>query len=411
MTTWYALVALMLVMFTVDYLENRRKTRVNMMTVFIVVLLSILSGIRGENYPDFKAYRLYFELIPPLTAILLENESLLGGLHYRLEPLYQLVISIFKVFSSSFNLYLFFQCLFLLLVVVAALKRFKAPVNIGLIVYFFLLYLQQFGQQRMSIIFVLCLFASSFLVTNDLKKFVLTVLVATGFHYTALFYLPAYGFSWLLLSKLPKRSLSSPPDSAAPEETGGGSGPGARRGFRKHAFRSITLSTVVKIAALVAVAFAVTIKFNVFERLNDMLFASSDLLGENVYSLKFTKNYKLITDTPNIMDAWFGLSSLIVIGIFLYVFRKHWMADHTAPLFVNYWMGIIILVLVYKFPVLTDRLFRMYGYTALIVLFAFMSRERRKNSVVTLPFILVVCLYLFLHKIDTETRGYHTMEF
>ena len=155
MIVWYLLLALMLFLLFIDYVDNKRKERINITTIFIVLVLTLLSGVRGSNYPDLASYKNYFDQIPSLIEYMFSQAEFI-----RLEPLYQLLISFFKIFSSNHSFFSFFQTLLLLMIVVCSLKLIKAPINIGLILYFFLLYLSQFGQQRMSIVYVLCLFAT-----------------------------------------------------------------------------------------------------------------------------------------------------------------------------------------------------------------------------------------------------------
>lgn len=411
--TWYLLIALMLFLFIFDYFENKNKSQINLMTIFLILLLSLINGLRGDMGADTGPYMVFFNTIPSLSEVVYYNKSIITT-DLNLEPLYQICISVFKLFSHDYNLYLFTQALVLLTLVTIALRRFDVPINIGLIFYFFLLYLQHFGQQRMAIVFVICLFATSYLAKNSLWKFITTVFVASGFHYIAITFLPTVFIHRLFLSKRTAFAIEK-----------------NKRGLPTHVEISdcnhdhsqfvykvkklyadtIKQSAILKLAVVGIGVLIVTVSMNVFTFLFDWLMNSSAIVKTSVYGYKFTYYYQNMDKEPDITEGWFGLLSLLMIGLFLYFFRKHWLKEKMAMLFLNFCAGLILVVLVYKMPILTDRLFRMYGFTALVVLFAKMAEKQKKNSIITLPFILLVCVYLFLAKIASETGPYEAISF
>jgi hypothetical protein len=54
MFVWVILVALMLLLYGIDYLTNSQKIKINGTTIFIVLLLSLLSGLRGKMGVDLQ---------------------------------------------------------------------------------------------------------------------------------------------------------------------------------------------------------------------------------------------------------------------------------------------------------------------------------------------------------------------
>lgn len=382
----------MLFLFVIDYFENKHKTRVNITTIYILVLLSLLSGLRGDMGLDLSGYSDYFDKIPALSKVLFYGE------HFdlmSLEPLYVLFVSTFKVFSTSFNYFLFFQSLVLLIIVVVSLKRFNAPVNICLILYFFLFYLDVYGQQRMTIVYVLCLFATTYLARNDLKKFVAVVLTATLFQYTAIFFLPAYWIRYILLKRV---NVSQ--HICRIENLGTGSTAVIDGRFKdtKKLFLILNRFTLIKVAFLLCVALFVTLQVNIFDTLYESLWPLTST-DSNVYSYKFLSYYERIDTEQNIANAWVGLTAYVVILAFLYLFRKRWIDPQTTPMFVNFAVGLSIFILVYKFPWLGDRVFQMYSIAATVVILGTIASQR-KDSKITLPVIFAVCVYRYLHFID-----------
>jgi len=402
MLFWFLLLVLMLGLFIVDYFNNNNKLRVDMVTVFIIVILTIISGLRGTNYPDLATYTLFFENIPSLSDALFYGES-----YIRLEPLYQLFISIFKIFSDNHNLFLAFQTLVLFFLVIATLKRFRAPINIGLIIYFFLLYLQQFGQQRMAIAFVLCMFLSTYILRKQPVKFVVGVVLAAGFHYSTIIFILAYPINMIALSKKNIIFLVNSNLNKFQKRTR--NYVDQMRTFKIITFRVLTRRTLIISVVACLVALLITEFLNIFAMLYERIFLVGGVADNNIYLHKFKRSYEAnsLNQSLGIVNAWFGLLSLMLIALFVYKSRKYWLNDTNALLFVNFIAGIFFMILMYKFPMATDRVFRMYGYTALVIIFSLMSATKKKNDVILLPSIFAICIYVFLSKINGETGSYN----
>lgn len=400
MKTWYVMMSIMLAVFAFDYLENDKKLAVNELTVFLILIMAGLSGSRGMMGADLWGYIYFFDITPPLGEALFEGKDLTPDA--GLEPGYSLFIATFKVFSRNFNLFLFTQSLILLLIVVKSLRRLQVPVNIGLILYFFLFYLSHFGQQRMAIVYVLCLLASTYVVTSNPIKFIVVVVAATLIQYTAIFFLPAYTLRYFLLSV--RRG-------AVPEPTamvGSVAGDSQLRPMPARTF-ALDGSIFFRIAIGFAIAGYVTLRLNIFTTLYDWLSVMGSLAG-NVYTYKFIAYYERIDSDLSIFNAWFGILANIVILAFLYVYRARWLNSGIAPVFAMFAFGLLIVVGVYNFQWLGDRLLRMYSIAALVGMFSLIVVQKRGASV-TLPFILVICIYEYLSFIATEIEVYKFASF
>ena len=139
MMFWYILLFLFLILFVIEHFGSVNKYSINILTVFIILLLSVVSGLRGDFGADTVGYIDYFEHIPPLSEYfsILDDGGRVNPTNH-LEPLYVFIVSSFKLFSNNYNLFQFVQSFSLLALVTLSLKRLNAPVNIGLIIYFFL---------------------------------------------------------------------------------------------------------------------------------------------------------------------------------------------------------------------------------------------------------------------------------
>ena len=402
MIVWYLLLALMLFLLFIDYVDNKRKERINITTIFIVLVLTLLSGVRGSNYPDLASYKNYFDQIPSLIEYMFSQAEFI-----RLEPLYQLLISFFKIFSSNHSFFLFFQTLLLLMIVVWSLKRIKAPINIGLILYFFLLYLSQFGQQRMSIVYVLCLFATTCAIRKELKKFLIVVLSATMIQYMAILFLPVYWLHNIITENIKKRSvISDGPSEESQEVCVEQSAHYFIDG--KYLTPILNYKFLLKILILIVTSIFLTMQYNIWIDVISFLKESSGLLVNNIYAEKLINYFSRINEDVNIMNALFGLSANITILFFIFYFRKFWLSSNNRVLFVNFSFGLVLFIISYDFPWLTDRLLRMYGVTSLIIIFSLMIATK-KNPIIFIPFILSISVYIYLAKIASETGSYNMM--
>ena len=395
MTVWYVMMFIMLVLFAFDYLENEHKLAVNELTIFMVLLMTALSGVRGEFGGDYLGYQYFFRIIPPLDKVLFAGSDF--NPDKSLEPLYALLISTFRVFSRSYNALMFVQSFVLLLIVVKSLRLLRAPVNIGLILYFFLFYLSHFGQQRMAIVYVLCLWATAYVVRREPLKFLAVVLAATLIQYTAIFFLPAYALRYLLLSErrgawLPKPALDPVLESAP-------SPPGP---FRTYGGSTLNGGTLLKIAIGFGVVWFASLRLNIFQALYDQLAVMGGLAG-NVYAYKFIAYYERIDPDLSVFNAWFGIAANLAILGFLYSFRRSWLESGVAAVFGMFAFGLMLLIGVYDFQWLGDRVFRMYSIGAVVGLFALIVAEKR-GAWVSIPFVLTICVYEYLTHIATETE-------
>lgn len=403
---WTLLTCFLLFVFAVEYYGKKSPASVNEMTFILVIVLSLLSGLRGEMGVDLAGYRTYFHAIPSLAAYLSGEGSFMQMA--RLEPLYQFLISVFKVFSKNHQFFLFTQSLVLFLIVVHSLRTLDAPVNIGIICYFFISYLDHFGQQRMAIVYVLCLYATTHIVRYNPVKFIATVIAATLIHYSAIFFLPAYWIRYLLLEKGDKLSYRNYINNYQPRLQKLKDFVSKHITFKNHYRNKVKLNTIIILFLSVLV---VSVQFNIAQILyeNIDLFTFGNPAG-NIYASKFLTYYQRVTEQKSILGAWVGILGQFAIVLFVYLYRDRWLDIKTAPIFINFVGGLFFMILAFKIPHLGGRVSSMYNISLYVFIFSIMASQK-KRSLNILPFIFFFLLYEFITHINSETGPYIFMNF
>ena len=141
------------------------------------VILNILRIYCQSFFPDIPNYKIIFEKIQPISFVL--NSGI--GLEFDeadIEVGYRVFVSVFKFFSNSFSLFLFFISTFQLSVFYFFCKKFKLKLVNAFPIYIALSYLTfQIGMQRQALAF--CFFLLALVYIN--KKIIYLLFIALGF--------------------------------------------------------------------------------------------------------------------------------------------------------------------------------------------------------------------------------------
>jgi hypothetical protein len=379
---WYSIFIIFCCFVVVEYFRENRKYNINVGTVFIVVLLCAFSGMRSNQMGvDTDNYIYFFEITPSILDVLSDDVS-----YIRLEPIYLFIISLFKVFSLNYNLFQLVQTFVLLMILVVSLVRLKAHVNIGLIIYYLVYYYGHFEQQRMAYVYVICLFSCQYIIKRNIKKFFISIIIANGIQYTAIFFLPAYYIYYFFINEERRSYLSINKDDLATIIITRLQ----RIKFGYHAF--------IKIGLLLAIAISVTLKYNIFEVLYQFFIGLGITSQENIYALKFISYFENIDEERSLLNAMLGISANFLIISMMFYFRQRWMDVTTIPLFLLYCFGFALMLSTYSFPWLGDRLFKMYAIAAILIVFNRLIITK-KDKIVILP-ILIFLLRRFIMNIN-----------
>ncbi|MFT7157010.1 MAG: hypothetical protein ACI8Q1_002025 [Parvicella sp.] len=370
MLIWYFIYFVAVIGLAVSFKKGKKDT-FNYYCLFILVFAALLSGFRGDMGADYLGYRMIFEETPDLFEWVVEGKKL--SAYYGLEYGYSLIISIFKTFTTKLNLFYFFQTVVIYILIIAGVKRYEGPMTASLAFYTLLFFPGHFGQQRMAIIYSATFFLSSLILKRQWRKFHIGVIGIALVQYTALAFMPAY---IVLKSLVPVNYTNS---------------------------KGLYVPFLI-LLFIFAFVLLLTLRFNIFQILFDVV--GGAVSGGNILVYKFTSYFVRIEEDMNILNAIFGLVAHLGLIVILFIYRNIWLDSSSARLFVLYFVGFILFVLTYKFPWLSDRVFRMYSVPAQIVVFAKVLNSSRSDSVMMKLALIIIVSYLYFSFIQSETGPY-----
>lgn len=164
--------------------------------IYISVIPIIISGERYNVGTDFQAYLSIYQDISSKNIVELINLS------KYLEPLYVLLnkLSTFISFGSEKGVFyaassLIFASLYI--GILAYRKQTEFSIGLSYLIFFCMFFPLTLNIQRQMIAVMIVFIAYRFLLSNEPIKYIFLVLIASGFHSTALIMLPVFLFNIL----------------------------------------------------------------------------------------------------------------------------------------------------------------------------------------------------------------------
>lgn len=145
------------------------------------VALILFAGLRYETGPDYGSYRDYWNLMT-------------DQLYFFLEPIYVfIVLTLKQLFNLPYQSSVLFFALTAISLKFITIKRYSPYIFFSLIIYFSTVFINSdFGQIRQGLAASIIWLALPFCLDRKPIPFIITVLLAAGFHYSALIFLFAY---------------------------------------------------------------------------------------------------------------------------------------------------------------------------------------------------------------------------
>lgn len=180
-------------------LERDKKLTFRVLRFLELLGFFVFFGLRGYVYSDAFQYYIMFDSLPAFPDMTFEEFSL--G-HRSIEPLFQILIKITKIFSDD---YIIFQCinsiidLFLLDKV---FRRYNKYYCLGFLLFsIFYGFLIEFNLLRNFKAILLFFLSLKYIKERSIYKYLVMIILATFFHPSSLIYVPMY---WVLNIKFPK---------------------------------------------------------------------------------------------------------------------------------------------------------------------------------------------------------------
>lgn len=156
------------------------------------LIIVIVAGVRYKVGIDFNNYVKLYEAVS-------WKGDIVSTFNYLLsldEPGYMLMNYVIKeIFNNSQVVFFVSSCITTFFIFKSILKE-KDNINVGLALFIFMMmfYIQSFTLVRQLIAASIVLFSLNFIYERNFIKFILYVLLATSFHYSALAIIPFYFF-------------------------------------------------------------------------------------------------------------------------------------------------------------------------------------------------------------------------
>lgn len=168
--------------------NNRQNAFYNVPTIFAMVLFSLFVGLRYNPVidPDFLGYWMVAE----------EGDSCFE--YYRFEPLPRFLASMLLLFNMPPSAWFIVMGFFLISFTLFAASRQKYPCYHIVFLFFVILYLSHnmnIVRQGVALSAFLC--AVTYISERNWKKYLLFMVIAFGFHKSAILWLPLYLLSYL----------------------------------------------------------------------------------------------------------------------------------------------------------------------------------------------------------------------
>ena len=164
--------------------ENK-KVLVILFSIIAILIPSVLAGVRDSNIgTDLEVYGKPFFNRAVLSDSFEEYSNIC-----ETELGYRIINYIVSRFSDNINIFLFVLEFIIIGIVYLAFyqRRKEIPVWLGLLCYLFLFYSRFLNLLRQGIAVSIIIYSYKYLEKNELKKFLLAILIATMFHTTAIF--------------------------------------------------------------------------------------------------------------------------------------------------------------------------------------------------------------------------------
>ncbi len=199
---FYLFIFILFSLFTLFELEDNFKLLRYQLTFVVIVFLFFIAGFRYETGVDWLQYTNDFKTIPTFSRLQLKD--IFSGLN----PLFFLLSILVKSLGGGI------QSLFVIMQLIASVflwksvKKYTEYRLIALLLYFSLLYFHlDMNLMKQAVSTTIFFYSLRFIISRDFIKYVLFLILATGFHWSAILFLPLYflihrKYSTVLLSLL-----------------------------------------------------------------------------------------------------------------------------------------------------------------------------------------------------------------
>lgn len=147
--------------------------------LFILFLLLIFQdGLRWETGTDWKPYLKYFYQDPEYSW-------------FSFEPGYDLLNVIIRAIFNSYTVFLVAHAIIIYTLYIKAITKLTDLPIVALMIFYSLM-IGYMGMNRQHVALAICLYAIPFILNKEKYKFLIAIIIATLFHFSAILFLICY---------------------------------------------------------------------------------------------------------------------------------------------------------------------------------------------------------------------------
>lgn len=180
----YIIVFFIVILLSVSLQKQSNKAKSNILIITIIFILSFLGAVRTSNIgTDILVYgERWFEYAGKYDSF-----STYVSVINSTETGYLLLNYIVAIFTDNFNIFLFVQQAICNALVIVTLYRYKdkVPLWLSVLMYLCVYYLRTYNYLRQAIALSILFFGIKYMEEKKILKYLVTVIVAMQFHFTA----------------------------------------------------------------------------------------------------------------------------------------------------------------------------------------------------------------------------------
>jgi hypothetical protein len=187
---FYLILFLILFLFTLnDFSTKKTVILTSQARIIPIIMLFIVAGLRWETGVDWIPYSNMFDRAPKLNSSNFLTQLISFDFGFRI------LLSIVKTFGGNIQIVFFIVSIISFSFLYKALNIYTPYNNLSVILYFCLIFfILDMSGIRQAVALNVFFYSIQYIKRKELKKYILCILLAFSFHWTALLFLPCYFF-------------------------------------------------------------------------------------------------------------------------------------------------------------------------------------------------------------------------
>jgi len=187
---FYFILFFILILFALNDIFIKKSIRTSSYSLLIIVFVLVaVAGLRWETGVDWHAYTIWFDKTPIIGS------ANFFDIFKSLDIGFLLLISLIKTFGGNIQTIFFIMSIISFSFLYKALKMYTPYRNISIFLYFCLVFfVLDMSGIRQAVSLNIFFFSIRYIKDKNIKKYLIYILIAISFHWTAILFIPFYFF-------------------------------------------------------------------------------------------------------------------------------------------------------------------------------------------------------------------------